>query len=102
MALPSHISSPLAHPSSTRTPVYALVGNPNCGKTTTVKNILMRQEPPFKRFYVIHCDGEYTEEYNDVEAFLLKDFPEPNQWPGVEKTLVVIDDVELKTLKKRQ
>ncbi len=34
MALPSHISSPLAHPSSTRTPVYALVGNPNCGKTT--------------------------------------------------------------------
>jgi hypothetical protein len=65
-----------------------LLGPPNCGKTTTVKNILMRQEPPFKRFYVIHCDGEYTEEYNDVEGKLLKDFPEPNQWPGVEKTLV--------------
>jgi hypothetical protein len=79
-----------------------LLGPPNCGKTTTVKNILMRQEPPFKRFYVIHCDGEYTAEYNDVEGKLLKDFPEPNQWPGKEKTLVVVDDVELKTLKQKQ
>ncbi len=33
MALPSHISG--VHPtSSSRTPVYALVGNPNCGKST--------------------------------------------------------------------
>jgi hypothetical protein len=79
-----------------------LLGPPNCGKTTTVKNILMRQESPFKRFYVIHCDGEYTQEYDDVEGKLLKDFPQPNEWPGVEKTLVVIDDVELKTLKKHQ
>jgi len=34
MALPSHISSGAANPSSSRTPVYALVGNPNCGKST--------------------------------------------------------------------
>ncbi|MCX6955240.1 MAG: ferrous iron transport protein B [Verrucomicrobia bacterium] len=34
MALPSHISSGSANPSSSRTPVYALVGNPNCGKST--------------------------------------------------------------------
>lgn len=34
MALPSHISSSAANPSSARTPVYALVGNPNCGKST--------------------------------------------------------------------
>ena len=34
MALPSHISSGAASPTSPRTPVYALVGNPNCGKST--------------------------------------------------------------------
>jgi ferrous iron transport protein B len=34
MALPSHISSSAAGPASSRTPVYALVGNPNCGKST--------------------------------------------------------------------
>ncbi|MEO7413665.1 MAG: FeoB small GTPase domain-containing protein, partial [Opitutaceae bacterium] len=35
MALPSHLSAAPAAPSSpTRQPVYALVGNPNCGKST--------------------------------------------------------------------
>jgi hypothetical protein len=56
-----------------------LLGPPNCGKTTTVKNILMRQEPPFKRMYIIHCDGEYTQEYDDVNGVLLKTIPYPEQ-----------------------
>ncbi len=34
MALPSHISAGAAGPNSSRMPVYALVGNPNCGKST--------------------------------------------------------------------
>ncbi len=34
MALPAHISSATSAPGSTRQPVYALVGNPNCGKST--------------------------------------------------------------------
>ena len=79
-----------------------LLGPPNCSKTTTVKNILMRQEPPFKRMYIIHCDGEYTQEYDDVNGVLLKTIPYPEQWPGKDKTLVVVDDMELKTLKKDQ
>src|SRR5687768_13143598 len=33
MALPAHISAS-PHGTSTRSPIYALVGNPNCGKTT--------------------------------------------------------------------
>ena len=33
MALPSHISAAPVSAGS-RTPVYALVGNPNCGKST--------------------------------------------------------------------
>ena len=79
-----------------------LLGPPNCGKTTTVKNILMRQDPPFKRMYIIHWDGEYTQEYDDVNGMLLKSIPYPEQWPGKDKTLVVVDDMELKTLKKDQ
>jgi hypothetical protein len=79
-----------------------LLGPPNCGKTTTVKNILLRQDPPFTRLYVIHCDGTYTQEYDDVDAKLLTDFPEPHEWPGKEKTLVVVDDIELKTLRRQQ
>ena len=79
-----------------------VVGPPNSGKTTTVKNIIMRQNPPFKRLYVIHCDPESTHEYKDVGAVMLSGFPSPKQWPGIDKTLVVIDDVELKTLTKLQ
>src|SRR5687768_13806052 len=33
MALPAHISAS-PHGTSTRSPIYALVGNPNCGKST--------------------------------------------------------------------
>ena len=33
---------------------------------------------------------------------LLKTIPFPDQWPGKDKTLVVVDDMELKTLKKEQ
>lgn len=79
-----------------------VMGPPNCGKTTTVKNILLRQDPPFARFYVIHCDGGYTHEYDDVEGKMLSKIPSPEDWPGQEKTLVVIDDLELKTLKPEQ
>ncbi len=34
MALPAHISSAPSTPGQPRQPVYALVGNPNCGKST--------------------------------------------------------------------
>lgn len=79
-----------------------IMGPPNCGKTTTAKNILLRQQPPFERFYVIHCDGSFTHEYDDVEGKMLSKIPQPEDWPGLSKTLVVIDDLELKTLKPDQ
>src|SRR5476651_2207225 len=34
MALPAHISPSPSTPGPARQPVYALVGNPNCGKST--------------------------------------------------------------------
>ncbi len=34
MALPSHISPAPAPAAASRAPIYALVGNPNCGKST--------------------------------------------------------------------
>jgi ABC-type proline/glycine betaine transport system ATPase subunit len=43
-----------------------LLGPPNCGKSTTVKNILLRADPPFESVTVIHCDPEHTKEYQDL------------------------------------
>jgi hypothetical protein len=79
------------------------VGSPGVGKTTTVKNILLRAYPAFEQLFVIHCCPDGTNEYDDVGGVFLKDFPSPESWDGnKKKTLVIIDDVELKSLNKIQ
>ena len=79
-----------------------LLGPPNTGKTTTCKNILLRQDPPFERVVVVHCDPEFTHEYDDIDAEMLSDIPAPEEWPGTEKTLVILDDLEFKHMPKQQ
>lgn len=77
------------------------LGPPGCGKTTAVKNLVMRQDPPFERMYMVHADGMHSQEYNDLEAVHLSRIPQPEEWPGLSKTLCVLDDLELKTLKSK-
>ncbi len=80
------------------------MGKPNCGKTTVVKNIIMRAEPPFTRIVVCHCDPENTKEYNDLgDITMLSEIPTPQEWEGdEEKTLVILDDMEFKGMGKEQ
>ncbi len=80
-----------------------ILGRCGCGKTTVVKNILLRAKPCFKELVVIHCDSEYTKEYDDIEnKEILDEIPAPEDWEGEVKTLVVLDDLEYKTMKKEQ
>lgn len=81
-----------------------LLGPPNVGKTTVIKNMIIRQYPPFEEIFVIHCDPDNTHEYDDLgeEVHMLGEIPAPEEWEGINKTLVVIDDLELKTLKGDQ
>ena len=62
-------------------------------KTTIVKNLLLRSNPPFEEVVVIHCDSGYTKEYDDVgdNVELLNEIPAPEDWEGLVKTLVVLD-----------
>lgn len=78
------------------------LGPPNVGKTTVVKNLLLRANPPFKRVFVIHCDPDFTQEYDDVGGEMLDDIPTPEEWDGDEKALVVLDDLEFKGMNKDQ
>lgn len=78
------------------------LGRPNVGKTTIVKNILLRAEPPFMELFVIHCDSDYTKEYEDIDSKMLNEIPAPEEWQGDKKTLVVLDDLEYKTMSKEQ
>lgn len=78
------------------------LGPPNVGKTTIVKNLLLRAKPPFEEVFVIHCDPDYTKEYDDIGAEMLEKIPAPEEWEGECKTLVVLDDLEFKTMNKEQ
>ena len=80
----------------------AFLGPPNCSKTTTIKNIILRAEPPFEEIFCIHCDAEYTKEWNDIGVQMLKDIPLPQDWAGEVKTLVILDDIEYKGMSKEQ
>ncbi len=79
-----------------------VMGPPNKGKSTTVKNILLRADPPFEEIFVVHCDSEGTAEYADIGAEMLSEIPAPEEWAGVVKSLVILDDLELKMMKKEQ
>ena len=92
------------HPMNIPHPFRAvLLGPPNVGKTTIGLNLVMYQKPVFEHVFVIHVDGEYTREYDALENFeLLDHIPDPDWWPGEVKSLVIIDDKEIKGLPKEQ
>lgn len=80
------------------------LGPPNVGKSTIVKNILIRAKPAFEEVVVVHIDSEYTKEYNDLgdNVEILSEIPAPEDWEGKVKTLVVLDDLEFKGMNKQQ
>lgn len=78
-----------------------LLGPPNKGKTTTVKNILLRAHPPFEEVFIIHCDDE-TKEYDDIDCEFLDEIPAQDQWQGDVKTAVIFDDLEYKYMSSQQ
>jgi hypothetical protein len=78
------------------------LGPPNCGKGLVIKNILLRAKPQFEEVFVIHCDPEYTKEWEDINAVMLGEIPNPEEWEGKVKTLVILDDLEFKQMSKDQ
>jgi hypothetical protein len=64
--------------------------------------MLLRADPPFTKIVVCHCDADGTNEYDDVSAEMLGRIPLPEEWKGDEKTLCIVDDLEVKNLPKDQ
>jgi hypothetical protein len=79
------------------------LGPPHTGKSTTIKNIILRADPPFERAICVHCDAEHTREWDDIGADMVSAIPPPSDFGGnEEKTAVIIDDVSLKQMSKEQ
>ncbi len=115
------IRDPLNFPASFR---MVLCGKPGCGKTSMIKNIIMRvqaQGPSFERIFVLHQDKK-AREYQDINAEVITELPENDFWMGYSdsesqsesdsdseqeepyrpKTLMIIDDICFKDMHKRQ
>lgn len=74
-----------------------LASRPHCGKTTVIKNIILRSaqsEHPFEHIVVVHCDPESTKEYDDLDDIhLLPHIPAVAAFTGKWKTLVILEDL---------
>lgn len=80
-------------------------GRPNLRKTNTLKNIIIRQDPPFERILLIHCGGKNSKEYDDFNVELLDDIPDPFDEeifdPEV-KTLLILEDCNYQSMKRQE
>ena len=76
-----------------------LLGPPSSGKSTMMKNILLRADPAFEEVYVVHPDPEFTREWDSFGGVqLLGEIPDPEAWPGEVKTCVILDDLEFRLM----
>lgn len=85
-----------------------LTGRPNSGKSTVIKNMIVKAEPPYRQIYLLHpvASDDPENEYQDLgdELILLEDIPPVSYWKSNKnvKKLLIIDDVDLNGLNKTQ
>lgn len=80
-------------PSST---VFILTGNRSTGKTSTIKNLIIRQDPEFEEVFIKSRDPE-CKEYEDMlrskHVHILEDLEQLRSAPRQTKKLVILEDL---------
>jgi hypothetical protein len=75
-----------------------ILGPPNVGKSTLIKNIIIHAMPRYREVYLIHEDADYSREYDDLEPTQkMNEIPHLNFWQyggPYKKRLCIIDDLE--------
>ena len=81
-------------------------GPPSSGKSTIVKNIILKSRPLYKKVVVVHYGGEGTQDYDEIdgiEVVPLSGLPDPVEInPRKEKMLLVLEDVPLSSINREQ
>ena len=97
-----------------------IISPPNGGKTCVAKNLIISQEPPFKKIFLMHAeipwhneredsDSENEDdeeedtvpEYSDIDYIPLNHIPKPKEFDG-QKALLIIDDRTVKAMNKQE
>ncbi len=81
---------------------WCLCGPPSSGKSTIIKNHIIRANPPYEQVLVCHFDSEGTQEYDDCgNVEYIESLPDPKKInPAKQKTLLIIEDLNLTTMSK--
>lgn len=90
-----------------------LCGPPSVGKSTIVKNLIIKSKPMYKKVIVVHygadSEGGGTDDYKEFEddegfsVVSLEDLPDPRKInPKKEKMMLVLEDIPLSHLSKIQ
>jgi hypothetical protein len=75
-------------------------GPPSSGKSTAIKNIIVRAKPEFKEIIVVHLDPEGSKEWDDCDAKIIAVIPEPTSFDRTKKKLLILEDLNLSDMSK--
>ena len=75
---------------------------PNSGKTSFIKNMIIRANPMYEEIFVCHYDADDTNEYEDVQATMLSELPDPKGFDPDTKKLLILEDLEYKMMNKEE
>lgn len=76
------------------------IGPPSSGKSTMIKNLILRAKPRFREVLVYHFDPDSSSEWDDVDAKYLTEFPDPKSFDRNKKRLLILEDLNLKQMGK--
>jgi len=79
-----------------------LIAPPSGGKSTAIKNILIRADPPYEEIFVTHFDSEGSHEWNDLASYISNELPDPLSIDRDKKRCLIIEDLNLKMLESAE
>ena len=74
-------------------------GPPSSGKSTAIKNIIVRSKPKFAEIIVCHLDDK-SSEWEDCNPTMIKELPEPTSFDRKKKKLLILEDLNLADMSK--
>ena len=79
-----------------------LIGPPSSGKSTSIKNMLIRANPPFEEILVTHYDSEGSNEWDQIASYISNELPDPLSIDRESKRVLIIEDLNLKMLQAEE
>ena len=78
-----------------------ITGEPSSGKSNTIRNIIIRANPRFKHYHLVHYGLGDTKEWECIDWTSKSDqIPDPHMFTSTEKSLLIIEDMSMRKLPK--